>query len=273
MKNKKLAIFLVIFVFLVVVVVLSSTVFSLQNVTLQFMSSTNILTGAEADIVKSGKFRYGENVFFSTKSYYQKNMEKSNPYLKVINIETIFPNGFCIHAIERNECYCIKLSNNKYAVVDEELKVLKILDVFQNTSQNAMQIENTELSTQNLSEGDFFATKNNFFEQLFNCFREWDNSYANIRAKVKSVQQNYEKDGQLLVNMRSGVQIVIENSESQLSDKLNLAFSFYDTTTLMNDGQPVLDESGNPVKVDYTKNGIIYILETDTQIYGLYKDV
>ena len=259
MKNKRLAIFLIIFVFLAVFVVLSSTIFSLRYVEVRFLSTTNILLDKETEIVNSGKFRYGESVFLSTKSNYVNNMEKSNPYLRVVNIETIFPNKFVINCVERNECFVIKLSSNKYAVADEHMKVLKILNTYQNNTSNAIEVLNSELSTQTVTEGDFFAINDNYFETLFKCFREWHIEYNEVKARVKSIQLNYEKTGQLLINMHSGVQIVVENSTSQLSDKLNLAFSTYDATT---------DSNGNPV--DYTKSGIIYVLETETSIYEMY---
>ena len=82
MKNRRLAIFLVIFVFLAVVIVLSSAVFSLHSVELRFLSTTSVLTGKESEIVESGNFKIGENVFFSTKKNYIKQMEKANPYVK-----------------------------------------------------------------------------------------------------------------------------------------------------------------------------------------------
>ena len=266
MRNKRLAIFLIIFVFFAVVVVLTSTIFSLKSVEVKFLSSTNNLTGTETQIVESGKFRYGENLFFANKTGYVKKLEKENPYLRVINIESIFPNKFVINAVERNECYVIKLSNsgptnNKYAVTDEYMKVLSILDVYQNNTSNAIEIKNSSLSSQQVSPGDFFET-DDYFLNLFNSFREWKLSYADLKAKITSIEVDYEREDRLLINMRSGVQIVINKSSNQISDKLNLAFSFYDTKK---------DKNNNDV--DYTKSGIILITETETSIYGVYQPV
>lgn len=259
MKNKRLAIFLIIFVFLAVFVVLSSTIFSLRKVEVRFMSSTNVLTNTEEAMIESGQFRYGENMFLLSKRTYTSNLEKNNPYLKVVNLETIFPNKLIINAVERNECYVIKLSNNKYAVVDEEMKVLKILDVYQNTNSNAIQVFNSGLAEQSVEAGDFFTLEDDYFKVLFDSFREWKISYADVKAKITSIELNYQKEDQLLIVMRSGVKILVQKSKHQLSDKLNLAFSFYDQTT---------DKNGNPV--DNTKSGTILIAETEDKIYGLY---
>ena len=264
MKNKRLTIFLIIFAFFAVIVVLTSTVFALNFAEVKFLSTTNVLTGTEEEILSSANFRFGESVFFSSKSTYIKNIEKSNPYARVVNIETIFPNKFVINIAERNECYAIKLSagknKNKYAITDEYLKVLNIVANFQNTTANAIPLENSGLENQDVDVGDFFQTNNDYFKVLFNSLREWKISYLDVKAKVLSIQTDYEKADRLLINMRSGVQIIIENSSRQMSDKINLAYSIFETTT---------DKNGN--EVDYTKSGIILVTETDSKIYALYK--
>lgn len=262
MKNKRLAIFLTIFVFFAIVIVLSSAVFSLGNVSIKYLSTTNVLTGQEQSVLESANFKYGESVFFSNKKEYIKNLEKSNPYIRVINIQTVFPNKLIVNAVERNETYVIKLDSNKYVKTDEFLKVLSISNVFQNTTANGIVIENSGLNSQSVQAGDFFEIQDDYLTQLFNCFREWDNSYVNLKSKIESIELNYNNDtDRLLINMRSGVQIIIRKSKTNLSDKLNLAFSFYD-----------LDEhNGQPV--DYTKSGIIEVFENETQIYASYRQV
>lgn len=263
MKNRRLAIFLVIFVFLAVVIVLSSAVFSLHSVELRFLSTTSVLTGKESEIVASGNFKIGESVFFSTKKNYIKQMEKANPYVRIVNIETVFPNKFIVNAVERNETYVIKMDNNKYVKTDEYMKVLSVSSVFQNSTTNGIVINGSGLSDQTVEAGDFFKTDGNYLTALFNCFREWDLSYANLKAKIESIELNYNNDPyRLLVNMRSGVQIVVRKSNRNLSDKLNLAFSFYDTKE---------DKSHNPV--DYTKSGIIEVFESESKIYASYRQI
>ena len=239
-------------------VVLSSAIFSLKYVELNFMLETNVLTGQEESIIEGGSFRYGENVFFSNKANYIKNLEKSCSYIKVINLETKFPNKIIIHAIERNECFVIKLKNNKYAVVDEDMKVLKLLDVYNNTANNGIAILNSDLKEQNLEAGDFFEVDNDYYKVLFDSFREWKNDYEQIKEKVESIEVNYNKEDQLLIKMRSGVKILIQKSSNQMSEKINYAFSIYDTKQV--DGE----------NVDYTQNGTIYIYETQTAIKGSY---
>ena len=90
MKKKSLIIMLSIIGFIVLVVVLSSTIFSLKKVNLTFYSNTLRLTNKNEEIISSGNFKYNQSIFFIDKKKYISNLEKNNPYLKVINIETNF---------------------------------------------------------------------------------------------------------------------------------------------------------------------------------------
>lgn len=236
-KNKRLAIFLGIFVGLALVIVLSSAVFALDNVTIKYHNATNILSGDENIIIESAGFRYGENVFLSNKNNYIKNIESSNPYIRVLNIETVFPNKYIIHAIEREETYVFK-TDNYYIVTDENLKVLDKQKSFTNSVQNGIVVENSDYSTSTVKEGEFLA-QNEYYAQIFKCFGEWKATqdkkpdYDQIKSQIKSITVGYvdglnSGDGNLLVTMWNGIEILIDNSTVKMSDKLNFGFSAFE---------------------------------------------
>jgi hypothetical protein len=50
-------------------------------------------------------------------AFVEKNLEKENSYLKVINIETIFPNKLIVHCAEREEFFSIKKNNSRMRVL------------------------------------------------------------------------------------------------------------------------------------------------------------
>ena len=52
------------------------------------------LTATDEEIIESGEFSYGSSVFFHGKKKYEERLESKYPYLKVINIETVFPSRF-----------------------------------------------------------------------------------------------------------------------------------------------------------------------------------
>jgi alpha-amylase/alpha-mannosidase (GH57 family) len=137
--------------------------------------------------------------------------------------------------------------------------------VFQNSTSNGIVVDGSDLANQtDLTAGDFFKVEDNYLTTIFNCFREWNLSYSAIKSKIESIELGYNGDSnRLLVNMRSGVQIIVRNAKQGLSDKLNLAFSIYDTDTDTQTGEPV----------DYTKSGIIEVFENETKIYASYRQV
>ena len=238
MKNKRLAIFLSIFVGLALVIVLTSAIFALDSVSITYHSQTNILTGDEKIIIESAGFRYGENVFLSNKSNYISKIESANPYIRVLNIETKFPNKYIIHAVEREETYVFK-TDNYYIVTDESLKVLDKQKTFANSEQNGIVVENSAYSTATVKEGEFLA-KNEYYAQIFKCFGEWKATqnakpdYEQIKAKIKSITVNYvdglnSGENNLLITMWDGVEILIDASTTKMSDKINFGFSAYES--------------------------------------------
>lgn len=255
MKNKRLAIFLGIFVFLALVVVLSSAIFALDSVGIVYHSTTNILTGDDKIIVEAGQFRYGENVFLSNKTQYIQNIESAFPYIRVLNIETVFPNKYKIHAVEREETYVFK-TDNYYIITDENLKVLTKQKTFSNSIENAIVVENSEYSNSIVQAGEFLSNAE-YLKNVFVCFREWKIDYAEVKQNIKTIQVNYvdglnSGDGNLLITTWDGVEILISNSTKNMSDKINYGFSAYDYLP--------------------TKTGRITVIENSNgQITGIYK--
>ena len=231
MKNKRLAICLSIFTSLVVLIILSSAIFALSKVELVFLSNTDELTGLNNQIVTDANFKKGQNVLFLNKNSYISKIEKNNPYIKIINIETIFPNRLVINAVERQETFAVKLSNNSYAIIDEEFKVLYIANNFVNSSTNAISLSNLKSLNSSTSAGDilqFDSQQKTLLTQTFISFREWKDSHDILKDKIASVELDYERENQISVLMRSGVQIVIKDANQFNSDKFNLAFSAYE---------------------------------------------
>ncbi len=256
MKNKRLAICLSIFAFLVILIVLSSTIFALNQVSLSFLSPTDRLNGKGEDIVKSVDFKFGQNVLFANKKGYISQLEKNNPYLKVINIETIFPNKFVINAVERQELFAIKLANNSYAIVDGDFKVLEIVENYINSASNAIVLTNIKDLPTSVEIADFlqFDKKQmNVLSSTINSLYEWQENSV-LKQKIESVEVDYERLNQVSVKMRSGVQIVVKDANEYNSDKFNLAFSAYESNAkYQNSGiLEVRLVNGNELRIFYS---------------------
>ena len=130
MKTKRLVILLSIFALLIVIVVLSSTLFSLSKVEVAFMEvPTNFSISNSQEIIDSGEFNFNQSIFLVNKSKHTANIESKFPKLKVISIETKFPNKLVIQVVERQEFLALyNFENDNYFVVDGDMKVLRIAD-------------------------------------------------------------------------------------------------------------------------------------------------
>lgn len=138
MKTKRRIILISVLLILVALIVLSSAIFSLKSVELVFYNNddikiadnTKLVSFSEDDfssVIKSAEFKMGSSVFFIKKSVHIERLEKQNPYIKIINIQTVFPNKLIIKAVERQDFYSLKLTSG-YAILDGELKILKLMD-------------------------------------------------------------------------------------------------------------------------------------------------
>jgi len=254
--NKRLVVLISLFAFIVLIIVLSSTVFSLRTVQVNFLSTTSYLEN-EADIVSSASFSYGESIFFIDREVYINELEQNNPYIKIVSLEIVFPNRLIIHAVERNEMYAFKLSDNTYAVTDDELKVLSIKPVFVNTTENAILVtSNISINATNVVEGSLLplnATDTTFLNDFSYYSQEWDNHLASLRGNIKELILHYEENDTFKVLMRQGVEIIITKQHSKLNEKVQTAYSVYDNPT-----------------IDRTKGIILVIEEQDGDVVALY---
>lgn len=246
MKNKRLIIVLCVLAFLTVLIVINSTLFTLQNISVNWLTSKCELTGVkDYDIV--GKVSKGGSIFLVDKEEISENLEKKYPYLRVVSIETKFPNKIVIHSAEREALYAIKLSDSEYAVLDEKGKVLslesdKILAgtdgdlgnrpikvVFNsNVSINAKDFEVGKMVGQDYI-GSLLST-------LSYSLRESNYTPTTSKGVLKEIEICQKLDtvtGQPISVIsfvtRNGIELEIEKFENKTTDKLLMAFARYDT--------------------------------------------
>ena len=136
------------------------TLFALSTVIVDFKTTTKNLTITSEEIVDAGKFNYGASVLFDGKNKYIDNInskiqENENfAYLEVVNIETVFPNKYVIHVAEREEVFAINLQD-KYLICDDDLRILRIENEFQNDRENPILLEGLNVLNDECKIGDF----------------------------------------------------------------------------------------------------------------------
>jgi len=125
MKNRRLIVILCVLAFITVLVVINSTLFTLQKVNVNWLTTKHELLSTK-DYQITDNVNMGQSIFLVNKDKLTSTLEKKYPFLRVVSIETKFPNKIVLHAAERVSMYAIKLSDSEYAIIDEKGKVLKL---------------------------------------------------------------------------------------------------------------------------------------------------
>lgn len=280
MKKRRLIAVVSILVIVIALIVLSSTVFSLNKVTLDFYDVTDakisdyttlnhFVEDDFSDIISSGKFKKGQSIFTIKKSKHIDNLEKENPYLKVISIEIKFPNAINIKVIEREEFYYIQ-SGSTYYVCDGELKVLRTKD---NPSNVIGLIELKGLTVENgvtlssLEVGDFFTggilqeisdVKNCLLVSYFTheSALEKFSSFELVKVPTINGGTEYNLKMQCVDDGANTFLIEIKNIENNMEDKIFKARTAYKELT----EKTPPETSGNITVLDNLK---VYFNETE----------
>ena len=133
MKKKVIIAFSVLVAVIGLALLLSYTLFALRDVELDYRTRHTNITATDEEIIESGQIDMGGTIFFRNKKKIEERIENANPYVDVINIETVFPSKFVIHIKERTKVYAIA-GEGEYYYCDENLRVLEIA---QTLSQDA----------------------------------------------------------------------------------------------------------------------------------------
>ena len=281
MKKKRLIILLSIFVFLVLVVVLSSTVFTLKTVVVNFYDAEDKLVDDitknhyfNSDekinaIVENAEVKYGKNIFLVNQNSHREKIEKTNPYIKVVSISIEFPNRMVVKAVERQEYYAVLNKENKYFICDAEFKILRIADTKPTelvgvVAENKATLFDFVSTSAYLTAGDFIefneGTKNlfDFADEMYACHFEREKMLTLCKTITLENKpcSNIEKGkvNNIVIKTHAGVKIKIENMQGDFSNKILKVLEMYNS--LVNGNNP-----------ENTTRGVIKVFDNLTCTY------
>lgn len=221
MKTKRLVLLLSIFALIVMIVILSSTVFSLSKVEVAFLEvPTKYSTEMNAEIIKSGDFKKGQSIFLVKKKTHITKIEQQYPNLKVVGIETCFPNRLVIQVVERQEFLALyNHSVEKYYVVDSDMKVLRIVENLTALGNVARCMITQDLSNYNY--GEFIASDRvtEILTKLADAFWRCGYSEKEMNAFVKSVYVD-TVNNELNISTYCKFRFNIKKPDTKLAQKL-----------------------------------------------------
>ncbi len=182
MKKKWIIALSVIVAVILLIVILSFTVFSLRSVTLDYRTSKENITATDEEIIESADIDLGGSVFFRNKQYYIDNIERENPFVKVINIETVFPSSYVIHIAERQKVFAVE-HNGQYYIVDEDYKVLEIYNSEEQI--DAILLNGLEISGTSYAVGEFMEVENS--QPIYSALYENNRPLNEQKAMIESI--------------------------------------------------------------------------------------
>lgn len=245
MKKAWIIVFSIIIAVILLFVILSFTVFSLKSVKIDYRTNKVNITATDDEIIESGDIELGGSVFFRNKQSYIDKIEYNNPYVKVINIETVFPSSFVIHIAERQEVFAIE-HNMQYYIVDEEYKVLRITDEFISDQTNAMLLSGIQIDRTSYAVGEFMVVNN--IQPIYTAFFENNRPLNEQQAMIEKINFTnlYDENiGESLnvieLYLYSGQTFKIINSTYGLVYKVGLMLDVF---------SQIYDFIGQTVKID-----------------------
>lgn len=265
MKYKRLIIILGSVLGLVVLcTILSFTLFRTHDISLNFQNKTVIFADEQKkqEVINSASINSNLPIYTLNKKQIVANLESRNPYLKVINIETVFPNKLVIHCAEREKLFYIK-NGDVYFVCDDSLKILATLEDITTSQANPVLLGGVVVANTGASAGDVLSITAgaDVVENISNAFAHSNKTIADIKGMFKQInfkfEQNnfytYKTEPMLEFITYDNFKVIIKNADLHLITKVNIMINkipqlaqYYD------DYNFVIDINPYDTKVIYT---------------------
>ena len=243
------------------------TLFGLSSVSVEFNSTIKKLTISNEEIVEAGQFRFGACVLFEGKKasierINNKASENENfAYLKVVNIETKFPNKFVIHVVEREELFAVE-HNGQVLICDRDFRVLRIENEYISQNDNAILLKGLKILDEGILIGDFLNIQQESMKKFYSVMLQNNRDLPQQLGKFKEIilsdyQDEITKKTYVSMQMSTfnGRKFVINNIDFAFANKAQKMFAV--ESALFNQN---VDENGNILKSD---GGINYVVKNE----------
>ncbi len=233
MKQKRIAIIFIIFAAVVLLIVLGSTVFTVQNVRVIFLNEEGT-----SEIATPDRFRdldvpalvseyTGKSIFFLSKERMARVVEKQQPYLKIVKVVNTFPNRVDLYAVERVPL--LQFSKEGMPVVTDSLGfVFPSSELEPGQKTIVVSMDMNEIVSYDGGELMTFTQKG---QQLFGIVQtaieglwELDYDYAVMPLRFRSLSL---QEDTLCLTTETGTNLVAKYAETDLKEKLNLLIAVY----------------------------------------------
>ena len=240
---------------------LSYTLFALREVEIDYRTSHTNITVSDEEIIESGEIDLGGTVFFRNKQKIEQRIENANPYIDVINIETVFPSKFVIHIKERAKIYAIA-GDGEYYFCDENLRILEITREL--TEDSPILIEG-DFVAKRMQVGQYIDFVQN--PMIYQSLYQSNLTYGNQRDIIEKIRvekiydEGIKEDiSSIKLFLKGGQTAVFANPENELDYKAYLFINVYSTLFEMAGKESVQKDGSKAIlTIENLKNCEIYI--------------
>lgn len=248
MKKGKIITISIVSVVLVLLIVLTCTLFNLKTVDIEYLAqATNTNSVRKEEIFKSAQFKMGTNLLFTSYSKNVANIEKQCPAIKVMKVVKKFPNKITVYIVEREKQIRILGNDGYYYIFDEDLKVLHITAT-ESEYENYCEVKGYELKEE-LREGDFLKDKT--FKNKMSAILDGIYSSGRTPTSIMSsiVVSKINGVDSYMFTFKSGAKMKVDGS-NKLEDKLFIGINAYN-----NESQKRTAEQLSEFKIWVTTKG------------------
>lgn len=254
MKSKKTLVLFLILCFLTVLIIIGSVLFSVKTI-VGYCYNDN-----DEDLVRrvvdasSSKLSEGTNIFLVRENEIIERIESEIPNVKVVNIERKFPSSVYINFYKIEEYFVIEHEGvNLY--VSNDCKILRSTDAPSAEKRIKLLIPDAPAST---VPGDtLFAPQSQLYtvtSELMGALSRLE-SYQNMMEIIASVDVRFLERNVLFVKTVAGVCIEVQQPETDILTKMQLAVSFINDADFdhKSKGTVIVSGSGGKVAGSYTE--------------------
>ena len=217
-------VFVGVLLFIVALVLCGSMLFTISRSQIVWYSTTSNLSNLTEDEVLDAAKIKNNSAFSIDRDVAVINIENKYPFIRVLDLEVVYPNVLKVHAMERQKVYAIPTDYGDYMLTDEFLKVLEIVPSFTNTNTNPILLDLDIVEHYTVgSTVDFDRAST--FSAIYNAFFALGQDLGHMRAICKEFDYTNRK---LTIKTHFDVDIVIDNPTQNTKAKMQLAIKCFD---------------------------------------------
>lgn len=210
----------------VCVIVSCCVMFLVGEVSVETTSELTLDAQTKTDLIDQSNIKKGMSIFSIDEYACSLNIEKQNPYLKVVAIERSFPNKVTILISSRQDLIAIPLATPSqeysYAIVDRELKILTLSNSEGIKSLTVVD-SGFSVNADEESVGSFITEHSDW---LINIVTAGEKNYF-VGSKFNSfIKKISYSNTDILLTTNTGVCLILKNTQD-IQTHFNMAYAFY----------------------------------------------